>query len=194
MARQARSTSATSSGVNDMNELRMNNVRTLSLCVASFGIGVLVGILAMTQDVVKEVEKPQVSTISSVMESKTKTEIAYVRKETKNGKQEKSDIIADIGKQDIVIKVNGEEQTFAKADDERFVFDKNKLTLDQTSKVTLDVTVPTVDKTKRWAVGVGYGNDGMAYTVDFPVGKSDTFGGWVYRDNDSTAVGVKMKF
>lgn len=159
-----------------------------------FGLGFSLGNVYATQDVVNYVEKPQSNTISSVVESKTKTEIAYVRKETKNGKQEKSDIIADIGKQDIVIKVNGEEQTFAKADDERFVFDKNKLTLDQTSKVTLDVTVPTVDKTKRWAVGVGYGDDGMAYTVDFPIGKSDTVGGWVYRDNDSTAVGVKMKF
>jgi hypothetical protein len=159
-----------------------------------FGLGFSLGNVYATQDVVNYAEKPQSNTISSIVESKTKTEIAYVRKETKNGKQEKSDIIADIGKQDIVIKVNGEEQTFAKADDERFVFDKNKLTLDQTSKVTLDVTVPTVDKTKRWAVGVGYGDDGMAYTVDFPVGKSNNLGGWVYRDTDSTAVGVKMKF
>ena len=192
MARQARSTSATSSGVNDMTKDSGYAILVWSLLL--FGLGFSLGNVYATQDVVKDMEKPQSNTISSVVESKTKTEIAYVRKETKNGKQEKSDIIADIGKQDIVIKVNGEEQTFAKADDERFVFDKNKLTLDQTSKVTLDVTVPTVDKTKRWAVGVGYGDDGMAYTVDFPIGKSDTVGGWVYRDNDSTAVGVKMKF
>ena len=192
MARQARSTSATSSGVNDMTKDSGYAILVWSLLL--FGLGFSLGNVYATQDVVKDMEKPQSNTISSVVESKTKTEIAYVRKETKNGKQEQSDIIADIGKQDIVIKVNGEDQTFAKADDERFVFDKNKLTLDQTSKVTLDVTVPTVDKTKRWAVGVGYGDDGMAYTVDFPIGKSDTVGGWVYRDNDSTAVGVKMKF
>lgn len=192
MARQARSTSATSSGVNDMTKDSGYAILVWSLLL--FGLGFSLGNVYATQDVVKDMEKPQSNTISSVVESKTKTEIAYVRKETKNGKREKADIVADIGKQDIVIKVNGEEQTFAKADDERFVFDKNKLTLDQTSKVMLDVTVPTVDKTKRWAVGVGYGDNGMAYTVDFPVGKSDTFGGWVYRDNDSTAVGVKMKF
>ena len=159
-----------------------------------FGIGCAVGSLVATQDVVNDAEKPHPNTISGVVESKTKTEIAYVRKETKNGKQEKSDIIADIGKQDIVIKVNGEEQTFAKADDERFVFDKNKLTLDQTSRVTLDVNVPTRDNTKRWAVGIGYGDDGIAYTVDFPIGKSDTYAGWAYKDNDSHAVGVKIKF
>ncbi|MBQ2246109.1 MAG: hypothetical protein II324_03525, partial [Selenomonadales bacterium] len=101
---------------------------------------------------------------------------------------------ADIGKTDFVVRVNGEEQTFTKADDEQYVFDENKLTLDQTSKVTLDVNVPARDDTKRWAVGVGYGEDGMAYTVDFPIGKSDAVGGWVYRDDNSTAVGVKMKF
>ena len=192
MARQARSTSATSSGVNDMTKDSGYAILVWSLLL--FGLGFSLGNVYATQDVVNYVEKPQSNTISSVVESKTKTEIAYVRKETKNGKPEEADIIADIGKQDIVIKVNGEEQTFAKADDERFVFDKNKLTLDQTSKVTLDVTVPTVDETKRWAVGVGYGDDGIAYTVDFPVGKSDVVGGWVYRDTDSTAVGVKMKF
>lgn len=168
--------------------------KSIWIAVVSFALGIAVGSLVATQDVVDDAEKPRSNTISGVVESKTKTEIAYVRKETKNGKQEKSDIIADIGKQDIVIKVNGEEQTFAKADDERFVFDKNKLTLDQTSKVTLDVTVPTVDKTKRWAVGIGYGDNGMAYTVDFPIGKSDTYAGWAYKDNDSHAVGVKMKF
>ena len=170
----------------------MDNMRMVSLCVASFGLGFLIGILAMTQDVVKEVEKPQSSTISSVAE--TKTEIAYVPKKVVNGKTEKTDLQADIGKTDFTIKVNGQEQTFEKSDEEKYVFDKNKLTLDQTSKVTLDVTVPTVDNTKRWAVGVGYGNDGMAYTVDFPIGKSDTVGGWLYKDNDSHAVGVKIKF
>ena len=166
----------------------------LSLCVTSFGLGFLIGILAMTQDVVKEVEKPQSNTISGVVESKTKTDIAYVPKTVVNGKKEKTDLQADIGKTDFVVRVNGQEQTFTKADDERFVFDKNKLTLDQTSKVTLDVTVPAIDKTKRWAVGVGYGDDGMAYTVDFPIGKSDKLGGWAYKDDDSHAVGVKIKF
>ena len=159
-----------------------------------FGIGCAVGSMCATQDVVKDVEKPQPNTISGVVESKTKTEIAYVPKTVVNGKKEKTDLQADIGKTDFVVRVNGKEKTFAKADDERYVFDKNKLTLDQTSKVTLDVTVPTVDKTKRWAVGVGYGDDGIAYTVDFPIGKSDAVGGWVYRDNDSHAVGVKIKF
>lgn len=159
-----------------------------------FGVGCAVGSMSATQDVVNEGEKPQTNTISSVVESKTKTEVAYVPKKVVNGKQEKADVVADIGKQDIVIKVNGKEQTFVKSEEEKYVFDKNKLTLNQTSKVTMDINVPTRDKTKRWAVGVGYGNDGMAYTVDFPIGKSDTVGGWAYKDDDSHAVGVKIKF
>ncbi len=157
-----------------------------------FGLGFGLGGIFATQDVVTDSEKPQSTTISSVAE--TKTEIAYVPKKVVNGKREKADIVADIGKKDFTIKVNGKEQNFVKSDEERYVFDKNKLTLDQTSKVTFDVNVPAVDKTKRWAIGVGYGEDGMAYTVDFPIGKSDAVGGWAYKDNDSHAVGVKIKF
>ena len=168
--------------------------KSIWIAVVSFALGIAGGVLVATQDVVNDAEKPQPNTISSVVESKTKTDIAYVPKTVVKGEKEKTDLQADIGKTEFVVKVNGEEQTFAKADDERFIFDKNKLTLDQTSKVTMDINVPTWDKTKRWAVGVGYGNDGMAYTVDFPIGKSDTVGGWAYKDNDSHAVGVKIKF
>ena len=168
--------------------------KSIWIAGVSFALGIAVGSMCTTQDVVNDAEKPQPNTISGVVESKTKTEIAYVPKTVVKGKKEKTDLQADIGKTDFTIKVNGKEQTFVKSDEEKYVFDNNKLTLDQTSRVTLDVTVPTVDKTKRWAFGVGYGNDGMAYTVDFPIGKSDAVGGWVYRDNDSTAVGVKMKF
>lgn len=164
-------------------------IPTACLCLLCFAGGCLTGDHLAVRESITPNEKQAVQ-----VESATKTEIAYVPKKVVNGKREKADMVADIGKKDFTIRVNGKEQTFVKADDEQYVFDKNKLTLDQTSKVTLDVAVPTVDKTKRWSVGVGYGEDGMAYTVDFPIGKSDRLGGWVYRDNDSTAVGVKIKF
>lgn len=166
-------------------------IPTVCVCLLCFAGGCLAGEhYAARETITVTKEKP----VYVQGETVTKTEIAYVPKTVVNGKKEKTDLQADIGKTDFVVRVNGKEKTFAKADDERFVFDKNKLTLDQTSKVMLDVNVPAWDKTKRWAVGVGYGNDGMAYTVDFPIGKSDTVGGWVYRDDDSTAVGVKIKF
>lgn len=162
--------------------------------VMMFLLGFGLGGLVASQDVAPEAEKSQPNTISGAVESATKTEISYVPKTVVKGEKEKTDLQADIGKTDFVVRVNGKEQTFTKADDEQYMFDENKLMLDQTSKVTLDVNVPTRDDTKRWAVGVGYGNDGMAYTVDFPIGKSDRLGGWAYKDDDSHAVGVKIKF
>lgn len=161
----------------------------LCICLLCFAGGCVVGNYDSQRESIAPTEKQAVE-----VESVTKTEIAYVPKKVVDGKQEKADMVADIGKKDFTIRVNGKEQTFVKSDEEKYVFDKNKLTLDQTSKVTLDVAVPTVDKTKRWGIGVGYGEDGMAYTVDFPINKSDTVGGWVYKDNDSHAVGVKIKF
>lgn len=164
--------------------------KNMLTAAVSFALGIAVGVLVAPQDVVPEVEKTQ----PAIVESETKTQISYVPKTVVKGKKEKTDLQADIGKTDFVVRVNGKEQTFTKADDEQYMFDENKLMLDQTSKVTLDVNVPTRDDTKRWAVGVGYGNDGMAYTVDFPIGKSDRLGGWAYKDDDSHAVGVKIKF
>ena len=164
-------------------------IPTACLCLLCFVGGCLAGDHYAARESIVADEKQGIQA-----ESATKTEIAYVPKKTVNGKKEKTDLQADIGKTDFVVRVNGKEQTFTKAENERYVFDENKLTLDQTSKVTMDINIPTRDKTKRWAVGVGYGNDGMAYTVDFPIGKSDTVGGWAYKDNDSHAVGVKIKF
>lgn len=164
--------------------------KNILTAAVSFALGIAVGVLVAPQDVAPEVEKSQ----PAIVESETKTQISYVPKTVVKGKKEKTDLQADIGKTDFVVRVNGQEQTFAKAENERYMFDENKVMLDQTSKVTLDVNVPARDDTKRWAVGVGYGNDGMAYTVDFPVGKSDRLGGWAYKDNDSHAVGVKIKF
>ena len=165
------------------------HIPVLCLCLLCFAGGRLTGDYYTDRESVVQEEKQALG-----VKSDTKTEIVYVPKKIMNGKKEKTDLQADIGKHDFTIKVNGQEQTFTKTDDERFMFDKNKLAISQTSRIAIDVNVPPIDNTKRWAVGVGYGDDGMAYTVDFPVGKSDRFGGWVYRDNDSTAVGVKMKF
>ena len=166
-------------------------IPTVCLCLLCFVGGCLAGEhYAARETITVTKEKP----VYVQGETVTKTEIAYVPKTAVNGQKEKTDLQADIGKTDFVVRVNGQEQTFTKAEDEQYVFDKNKLTLDQTSKVTMDINVPTRDKTKRWAVGVGYGDDGMAYTVDFPIGKSDKLGGWAYKDDDSHAVGVKIKF
>lgn len=164
------------------------HISVACICLLCFAGGYLTGdYYAVRETVTVEKEKP----VYVKGETVTKTEIVYVPKE----QGERADMALDIGKQDFTIRVNGQEQTFDKTDDERYVFDKNKLSMEQTSRIAVDVNVPTVDKTKRWAVGVGYADGGdIAYTVDFPIGKSDRLGGWLYGGADEKAVGVKVKF
>lgn len=163
------------------------HIPTILLCLLCFLCGCLAGdYYAVRETITVEKEKP----VYVKGETVTKTEIVYVPKE----KGERADMVADIGKQDFTVRVNGQEQTFVKAEDERFVFDKNKIAVEQTSRIAFDVAVPTVDKTKRWAVGCGLTDDKKAaYTLDFPVGENERIGGWVYH-GDETAVGVKIKF
>lgn len=98
----------------------------------------------------QQTEKPVIKT---EYQTKTETQFVYVPKE----QNETTDIDANIGKQDLEVKVNGQKAVIRKSDDEKFVFDKNKLELTQTSKASLDINVPTIDKTKRNAVGLGAG-------------------------------------
>lgn len=163
------------------------HIPTLCLCLLCFAGGCLAGdYYAVKETITVTKEKP----VYVKGESVTKTEIVYVPKES----GERADMTVDIGKTDFTIKVNGQEQTFVKTDEEKYVFDKNKLSLTQTSRIAVDVNVPSIDKTKRWAVGVGASDGGAAYSLDFPIGKSDVIGGWAYKSNDEKAIGIKIKF
>lgn len=181
------------------------HILMICICLVCFAGGYLTGDhYAARETITMTEEKP----VYVQGETVTETKIAYVPKETiiekridaggnevKHETVEKTDLQVDIGKTDFTIKVNGQEQTFTMTDDERFMFDKNKLALSQTSRIAVDVNVPPIDKTKRWAVGVGYVDGGdVAYMVDFPIGKSDRLGGWVYGSADEKAVGVKVRF
>lgn len=155
-----------------------------------------------------EIEKPIY--IEGKSEAETKTQIAYVPKETiiekyinvETGKEvtkeslEKTDLDATIGKTEFNVKLNGKDVEFQKSDDEKYVFDKNKVALNQTNTIIFDATVTpqVVDNTKRWGVGVGYGTNSTAYMIDFPIGRSDYLNGWIYKDDESKTVGVKIKF
>ena len=140
----------------------------------------------VTNTVTKEIQLP------AEVKTETKTEVVYVPKEVEadTGQVEKADVEANIGKQEIHVKVNGQEQTIKKADSEKYVFDKNKLQLNQNSTATVDIKVPVVDKTKRWSIGVGYGNHGIAGKVDFPIGKQNRVGGWVAGDKQTVMGGL----
>lgn len=154
------------------------------------------------------IEKPTI--VQGEIKTVTDTQVAYVPKETiivkyidsVSGQEvsketlEDTDISADIGKTQINVKLNGKDIAIQKTDDEKFVFDKNKLSLTQSSTIHFDATVePTViDRTKRWSIGVGVGSNGIAGQVNFPIGNSDYSGGWIFADKHTQAGGVALKF
>ncbi len=190
--------------------------RTAVVHLCILAIGLIVGFYIGTQyypridtkTVTIEKEKPIY--IEGKATTDTKTQIAYVPKETiieryidaETGKEvtkeslEKTDLNANVGKTEFNVNLNGKDVRFTKTDDEKYVFDKNKVVLNQTSTITFDATVtPQVtDNTKRWGIGVGYGTNGTAYTVDFPVDNSNHLNGWIYKDDESKTVGLKIKF
>lgn len=181
----------------------------ITIAAFAFVIGLTIGKQNVPEPETVTVEKPIY--ITEQAQAKTVTEIAYVPKkiivekyiDPATGKEvditvrEKTDLEANIGKQDFNIKVNNKNVVFDKTDDEKYVFDKNKISLEQSSTVTFDVKVPTqvIDNTKRWSIGVGKASEsGIAYTLDFPIGQSNTFGGWIYKDDNNEAIGIKIKF
>lgn len=180
--------------------------------VVFFVAGVYIGVKCISPSLtqhhyVTTIEKPTI--VQGEIKTITDTQIAYVPKETvitkyvdASGKEvtgtalEKTDLDASAAKDDFNVRLNGKDVQFTKADNEKYLFEKNKIALNQTSKITFDATVsPTViDNTKRWSAGVGYGTNGWAGKIDFPIKKSDTIGGWVYGDNKVKTAGLEVKF
>ena len=130
-------------------------------------------------------------------QDRVQTEIAYVPKETiiykdGNKEQEKTDIDMTINKPELNIKVNGQDFTFTKSEDERYIFDKNKLQFSHSSNAALNISVPTIDKTKRWEIGVGISKDGPVGLVGFPI-HGNYIGGWVAGGSGNVMAGVNIK-
>lgn len=191
-----------------------DNRKTIAAMLIAVSISFLLGLTIYSQFEKKEkvtetIEKQIV--VKGDAETVTKTQIAYVPKETiireyidsstgktiKEETVEDTDLDAIIGKTEFNVKLNGKDVTFKKDDNERFVFDKNKVLLEQTCTVTFNATVSpyVIDKTKRWSIGIGKSeHSGTAYTIDFPIGKSNTFAGWVYKDDNNNTIGIKYRF
>lgn len=89
--------------------------------------------------------------VKTEYKTQTKTEVVYVPKD--NG--EKTDVEVNVPKQDLNIKVNGKDAVFSRSDNEDYIFERNKLVFDQKSSASINIKVPTIDKTKRNAVGLG---------------------------------------
>lgn len=154
----------------------------LFIVLASFALGFYRGRVTAP---VKVVEKPAEHVVT---ETVTKTDIQYVPKPTPAA----ADIAVTIPKQELTVSVNGKEHTIQKSDNEKYVFDKNQLHLEQYSKSSVDIKVPVVDKTRHWSIGIGASRNGTAGMLRFPI--SGHVGGWVYGDKRTVAGGVSVNF
>jgi hypothetical protein len=81
--------------------------------------------------------------------------VTPVDKNTHGATPAKLDGKFDIGKQSFIYMVNGKVGKFDKADDEQFVFDKNMIDLKQTSTITIQAEIPTVDLTRHNVITAG---------------------------------------
>lgn len=93
------------------------------------------------------VTKVEVREVKVPVETQTKTQIQYIEKETPKD----ADVQITKEKPQVVVDYNGQQTKFDTLDNETQKFDKGKLQVDQTSKVTLDVT-PIVQKEVQAAV------------------------------------------
>ncbi|MCQ2581871.1 MAG: hypothetical protein MJ170_02710 [Alphaproteobacteria bacterium] len=180
------------------------NKKILIFVLVSFCLGFLMGITNNSHQIEDKNNQNQLA--NQKIETKTETKIVYVPKETikyidqATGNeivlQEKTDVEANIGKQTINVKINGKEVEFEKSDDERFVFDKNKIVLDQVSKMAIDINVQPVkiDKTKHWGIGAGYGSKKIGGILTFPIDKKINLDGWVYYNNEEKKGGIMIRF
>lgn len=160
---------------------------TVLLCVAAF----VLGWSARAWLHICPVAEPETKT-EIKYKSDTKTEIVYVPKYIyQAGSTEKTDIDVNVGKQELAVKVNGKDFEIQKANDEKYVFDKYKLQLNQTSRTDLNITVPVIDKTKRWEIGIGASKDGVVGMVDFPI--KNNVGGWIAGRKGNVMIGVMVK-
>lgn len=122
-------------------------------------------------------EKAKPPVVKETVKTVTDTKLQYVKGETVYipvpGKQDappeakKLDGKFTFEKPEFVYTVNGKPGRFTKADDEKFIFEKNMLALTQTSTIRIEAEIPTIDKTKRHSLGGWYTNQGFAVSAGY---------------------------
>jgi|GEM_PF-2218594 len=198
---------------------------TLKAMIIAVIISLIVGIVAGLaighvlgegdrQALALEKNKPPVVTEKVV--TKTETKLAYipgetvylsapasstelqstVSKDTPGAVAEKLDGKFNIGKPNFNYMVNGKVGKFDKTDDEQFIFDKGMVDLKQTSTVTIQAEIPTIDLTRKNVVTVGAMYTGgkispaMGYTGS--MGKVGAY--QLVAGKDGQYVGLGIKF
>ena len=116
--------------------------------------------------------------VKETVEVQGETKLVYVPKEKivyrdkTTGKlvagTENTDLDVKMAKPEFNIRINGKEAAFKKSDDEKYMFEKNKIQMNQTSKITADVNMAGIideltdlkarQYSKRFAAGVWYMN------------------------------------
>lgn len=151
----------------------------------AFGFGFYRGRVTAPEKIIEK----EVPVEHIVTQTKTVTDIRYVPKATPAD----PDVDIKIPKQQLTVSVNGQQQqTIKKSDSEKYVFDKGQLKLEQTSKASFDIKIPTIDKTRRWSIGIGAGKDGAAYMVRAPLKRH--MGLWAAGDKRTVMGGVTFDF
>ena len=145
---------------------------TVVLCVAAF----FLGWYARAWLHICPVAEPEIKT-EVKYKTDTKTEIVYVPKYIyKDGSTEKTDVDVNVGKQELAVKVNGKDF---------------EIQLNQTSRSDLNITVPVIDKTKHWEIGIGASKEGAVGMIGFPV--KNNIGGWIAGRQGNVMAGITVK-
>lgn len=109
----------------------------------------------------------------------------YVPKEMDpvTGEREKTDAEYRIEAPEITVKVNGETIAFQPLQEEKRKFDEGKLLFEQSSRLNFELTVPTIDRTKKRAIFYGVRSDGRE-TIKYSQNVKPRWGWYLEADGD----------
>lgn len=174
----------------------IDTLRQVQKYLVVFILGFAACWIFFPRTITQNVEKEKV--VTGITQTDTTTDIAYVPKKITahadgSTSLENTDLDITIPKSQLNVKINGQSAIINKSDEEEYIFEKNKLQLQQKSVSDINIKIPTLDNTRHWSLGIGYGNNGIAGTIDFPLYKPSV-SGWVYADKKSKSLGLKINF
>ena len=120
-----------------------------------FGLGYCTGQKFAPTKYVTKVETKYVE-----VEGKTKTQIQYVQKETKN------DADVEIKNTNPTVQINDKKYEFEKLPDEKYKFENGKLQVEQGYSIKIDAK-SLIPRQPKWGVDFGYSNHGYITGVRY---------------------------
>ena len=120
---------------------------------------------------VKEKVVTKVETKYVEVEGKTKTQIQYIQKETKN------DADVEVKNIDPKVKVNDKTFTFEKLPDEKVKFEKGKVQIEQGYEIKIDAK-SLIPKQPKWGVDFGYSNHGFVTGLRYNFNRNISISGF----------------